>query len=479
MLRALTRYLCCLSFGALIIVVPPSLQANYVVFPVPIFSFIQSDYIPASDEISDLISLSSAPGAYEPVSFAIYTEHDLQNLVITASDLHSRSGHVIPASNIDLRIVKIWLQGGKDLFITNPKGIPIPELLVYDDLEPLHGTYQGNRFVPPAYSQAFHTSILPSKPASPPLKRETSKQFWLTVDIPSDAVSGEYMGTLTLTSSTAAPKQLNLTVTVLPIKLETPTQKFLIYYNGNLSANDADTKTPALMRAELQDIYKHGLTGFRIVERDISDGSLDQVYKMIEEQGFSGPFVFSTPSALDTSITPFLRAAQKYGINLYFYGLDEPSNDNEMAQQIRSSFNIHSQGGRVVTAITKPRADALRDASSYIYDLIDPLTHHTFRSENITQEKLDLANYHLTSLTDDTAENDPSDQILVNYVDNLRAGLIQKNPELEYYYWQSWIQKPQINRLLAGFFCGIPIWTGFSPTSIRKLIGHMETHLMI
>jgi hypothetical protein len=101
----------------------------------------------------------------------------------------------------------------------------------------------------------------------------------------------------------------------------------------------------------------------------------------------------------------------------------------------------------VVTAMKKNLSDMLRDPTSKAYDQIDPVTNLSFRKEGILYEGLDWANYNSAFLVNSSSP-------IGDYIQSLRNGG-EKLPIIETYYWSSWVEKPLVNRQMAGYF----LWT--------------------
>ncbi|GAG24421.1 unnamed protein product, partial [marine sediment metagenome] len=97
--------------------------------------------------ISNDISIVASPGEYEPASFVIHANEGITSLEVEATSLTGESGS-IPSDNVDIRVVKCWYQGGKDIYgISRSKShrYLTPELLLKDDtLVQVEGTEWDN-----------------------------------------------------------------------------------------------------------------------------------------------------------------------------------------------------------------------------------------------------------------------------------------------------------------------------------------------
>ncbi|MFD0715980.1 hypothetical protein [Paenibacillus sp. GCM10027626] len=199
------------------------------------------DMLPEDGTISNRLSMISAQGEYEAVSFVLAPLSDVNAVTFTASDL-TGSGGSIPASAIDLRVVKTWYQGGTawaSYFADPSASVLTPELLLHDEkLIQVDHQRKGNslRIDYPSGSQYVDISNTPASPFnrynepvedSPvllpiELKQGESKQMWLTLKVPSEAAAGIYEGSIAITADGQPAGQLALIVRVLPFELPDP-----------------------------------------------------------------------------------------------------------------------------------------------------------------------------------------------------------------------------------------------------------------
>ena len=100
------------------------------------FDWVLPNTIPEADEITDTISIFASPGEYEPASFVVYPDQDMKQVTAHATDL-IMGANIIPKENINIKIVKVWLQAGLDRRMEEP--ILVPELLLYNDNDILTG----------------------------------------------------------------------------------------------------------------------------------------------------------------------------------------------------------------------------------------------------------------------------------------------------------------------------------------------------
>jgi len=86
---------------------------------------------PIVGRVADELSIAACRGEYEPATFAICALEDIQKLTVVATDLKGPNG-TIPASAVDIRVVKCWFQSGVQIWDTKQR-ILTPELLLKDD----------------------------------------------------------------------------------------------------------------------------------------------------------------------------------------------------------------------------------------------------------------------------------------------------------------------------------------------------------
>ncbi len=413
---------------------PTEQPAIYTIFSKPPYSTILPDTTYSPQEIiTHTVSISASPNEYAPLSLAIKAgQESLYNVSILSSDL-TLGGSTIPKQNIDIRVVKVWKQAGLSAKLDSQEGNWIPELLLYNDADPLIGNLDANNmYTPPTISTELAANI----PA------QTTKQFWITIYIPPGTLPGNYSSMLSVLAENNPTREIQLSVTVLPITLHPPSQKYLIYYYYPYWIKTSEANLKTILYNQLMDIKNHGFQGMTAF---LFNTDPNLFFETIKQVGLDGHIILQYVDQI-----PLL---QSNGYTPYIYGIDEPyiynapNKTQSLRHQIRASYDIHQAGGLVVTAITKDISDLLRDPASLAYDQIDPATDITFREEGITQESVDWANYPADFLYNPKSFSDA-------YVLSLRNGG-QKLPIIETYYWQCWLERPLFNRKLAGYF----LWT--------------------
>ncbi len=94
--------------------------------------WIAGDAVPADAVADGAIELAACRGEYESGSFVIQAGQALEELRVSASELAGQAG-TIPASAVDVSVVKVWYQSGRGIYIEKDKHYLTPELLLKDD----------------------------------------------------------------------------------------------------------------------------------------------------------------------------------------------------------------------------------------------------------------------------------------------------------------------------------------------------------
>ncbi len=340
---------------------------------------------------SKALSVTAAPGQYEPASFVVRPLEDLNGLVVNATNLMCGS-RSIGKNNIDIRTVKCWYQNagaGETLSLAGlkPDKVLVPELLLHDDSlvkvdhdnkenylrlgSPGTGKYvwisnpneRAVRAVPDNVSDAYIKLTSDDFPVSDSLTlqpvdipKNTNKQFWITISVPEGTAPGSYKGDIYLSSQGKAIDKLSLRVQVLPFKLDKPYYTSSIYYMGSIQRDGKGYihsyfKSEGQMREDLEDMFRHGVTNPQ-VSQDPDDKLFAEVLRMRQEIGMGKQPIYwcpQVPTSMDDR-KMVQRLAKEYGISdVYIYGVDEGV--GEQLRQQRDEWNaIHSIGCKVFVA---------------------------------------------------------------------------------------------------------------------------------
>lgn len=362
--------------GSLEIRVVPAITDNYIL----------DDYQPADTDQPAAIRLVAAPDEYEPASFVVFANEQIDNLQLTASDLIGPTGASLTGASIDIRIVKRWYQR---IFAANsdPADMRLrhltPELLVYDDdlikiegkdnyLRMESGEYR--KISEPGKIQTFKNP----KPEDFPVRdaRELqpltineggNRQFWVTLHLPPDAQAGIYSADITLRQGERFLATIPLTVEVLPFDLDAAQINYSFYYRGKLDKDwpngsvSSEYKSKAQLLSDYQNLAAHGISN-PIIYQYFSTGFLDEVFSLREQAGLDNSRIFymGLPEAAGTDgrVSPWLAGnvkgvlelARDYGAeDVYFYAKDE-ARDEMLVMQYPYWDVIKQAGGKVMAA---------------------------------------------------------------------------------------------------------------------------------
>lgn len=364
------------------------------------------------------IKLVGCPGEYVAGSFVVRPGRDMQ-LKPEATDLNSVSAGTIPATAVDLKIVKCWYQDyGQDrqerlpvrpynpVWRSGRKALT-PELLLNNaSLVKVDRQRQdnyakiiiaGRNGITEEYvcvsspagvtdsTRKNYPATLPVKDDSPELEpvdiaRGENQQFYLTLHIPENTKAGTFTGIITLKGSGQPERTLNLALRVLPFKLLQP------YYissmnhhsrldNGRFSDHKL-ARTETVYRRELLDLKAHGVSN-PIISPGYTPELFERMLLIRQELGMSGQPLFyqdydgeiqqaafhgKSIEWLKKQVAGKIALAKRYGFtDVYFYGLDEAEGDKLKAQ--RTAWQaVREAGGKVfVAGRGKEHFDAMGD----------------------------------------------------------------------------------------------------------------------
>lgn len=237
--------------------------------------------LPAAGRLSNKIELYAAQGEFESASFVVVPFQPVKAFTIKVSDLKSGS-NVIPAANIDPKLVKRWFRTGgawMTYHADKRQRVLTPDLLLNDDKilrvdeircsnEQLMHFPRGDRYVDVsryAYDQvqfdelndAFNDALELQPVELPEAGR--NQQYFLTFHVPEKALPGFYDGKVQLIADGKNAGEIAITLRVLPFEL--PAAK--TYYDINRTyyshINSAPTDSKEVFAAALKNLKEHSL----------------------------------------------------------------------------------------------------------------------------------------------------------------------------------------------------------------------------
>ncbi|MEW6387254.1 MAG: hypothetical protein AB1491_07040 [Thermodesulfobacteriota bacterium] len=328
------------------------------------------------------LTVIACPGEYEPVTFTVRAHQGLSGLLVTPSDLQNGK-FTIPASALDIKVVKCWFQSGRKINETK-QCVLVPELLLKDDKLVRVDLENKKNYLRTKDPSGEEHYVCISGPTSEHLQdilprdadtlqpvdlpQGTNKQFWITVNVPADAHPGLYEGKIRLAAVNVPTIQLRFKLRVLPFALEKPGLKYSIYYRGKLTEDGKGTigsefKSPQQYLAEMLNLKAHGVEDPTIYQeseallckelelRARAGISQDALYSLGVRTG--NPQIEEALATLRYKVKKWLEIAGQYGYAmLYVYGIDEAR--GEIVKSQRPAWEaVRQTGGKVFVAIRK------------------------------------------------------------------------------------------------------------------------------
>lgn len=205
------------------------------------------DRYPIDGQLGAPVRIAAAQDEFEPASFTLYAYENLSNVELKLSALTNERGVAFPASQLDMKVVKVWYQNrnGWYSYFADVGLTLIPELLVNDenlvrvDTQKVANyarlrTESGDKYVwisPPGtidvpfnhYDPQFHDAET-LQPVS--LEAGRFKQFFLTAHVTEATEPGIYRGFIQATAQGQTLAQIPVAIRVLPFKLPAPATYF-------------------------------------------------------------------------------------------------------------------------------------------------------------------------------------------------------------------------------------------------------------
>lgn len=222
---------------------------------------------PGEEPKDPRLEFRAAQGQREPATFAVHPLTDIKQLSVVASDLKSDNGAVIPASAMEVRLVRYFLRpAGSGSYAPTPMQL----------IEPTTGLYKG----------------LP-------------RQFWVSLNVPSGTRSGFYVGRLILSTGTAS-RILPVQAEIYPFDLPHKSRAALGWYYvgpGVLKRlisrfDDAPLTFEQALEQQFLDLKRHGTNSLQVPHPQIT--------------AFNGKRITFDYSELDT----YVKLMKKHGMGL-------------------------------------------------------------------------------------------------------------------------------------------------------------------
>ena len=206
------------------------------------------DLFPEDGDFVSPVRILAAKGEYEPGSFLLFAFHDLEKVELSMGDLVAKGGARIPASEVDLAVVKIWYQMGTawcGFHADHLRRVPTPELLLHDeklvdvdhdrkenfiraDFRGGFTDYRWISFLGAAGDHRYFGDVRyhwlhdADKLRPVDLQKDAFKQFFATVHVPADAREGLYRGRISVAVKGKHAFAIPVELRVLPFELPLP-----------------------------------------------------------------------------------------------------------------------------------------------------------------------------------------------------------------------------------------------------------------
>jgi len=186
---------------------------GYMVFSRPITDVVYPNTKPLQSERIDSLYGFGTLGEFEPLNLSVYPVRDIRRMQVSVSDLkHANNSSVIPAMNIETRLLTYWN-------------------IRYPYYNQTCTTY---RRVPELLEKVSFNSF-PTK---------ESQRYWFTVKVPENCIAGDYKGTVKLKDE-LGELLIPVTFRVFAFKLlKDPRKHFSAYTSVDLYKKYSVAKSP-------------------------------------------------------------------------------------------------------------------------------------------------------------------------------------------------------------------------------------------
>ena len=372
----------------------------YVVWTPPsLFARVLPGSLPVPGGTSPEVNLTACPEQTEAGTFCLYSPVPLRNVIVSLPQDLQGIGHTILRDAVDLNVVKVWPQSGDGPLQDPDTAGPAPALLVKDDRIALSGPAPAARLTGPAVCD---------------IPADTSKQFWITVTVPRNTPSNNYIGRFMISScDLPAPISVRMVLSVLGLRLLAPAKQYGIDLRSRLDPAPAALPAP---------------DGRQLVTDFVSKDMLDKQLADIAAHGFTIASLYDSPDTLWDALTDY--KAYGLGTSYNFYKGNGDPQAVETQRQAHSAPTLHYY------------ADPEPNAAALAY--MDPLTKAGLLSATYIPRQADYE--ALQADTDIVIYNRDSE-----YPQQLLRTKGQRVSQTrDWWYWPATTSNPKINRADTG-----------------------------
>ena len=357
------------------------------------------DVMPSNGDFTGPVKVIAAQGEYENGSVVLFAFQDLGSVRVETRDLRGAGG-VIPASEIDVKVVKTWYQQGTAWYggfhSDVRRRVLTPELMLHDEtlvhvdyvrkenfLRCNYGGEQAYRWISTTGAAVDHSGIAEpdyglihdaETPAPFQLQADCFKQIMFTFHVPKPAKSGIYKGSFGIVADGKKAFDLPVVVRVLPFELPKPmtfrdlSRRF--YPSGYLYQNIL--QYPKLAA----NLAAHGIdTAYMLKRAGVSGvGNARRAFEILQKYALNTETLMCTlPSASITTSFPVQEGNKNYpaylervaeaesclkvlrevfgpDVKTYAYAIDEAPPDTVRAE--RAIWQAYQKMGARIVAST-------------------------------------------------------------------------------------------------------------------------------
>ena len=388
-------------------------------------------YGTAQLEVTRQVKASVACGEIACLGFSLLSGAIVEDLELFPTLLTS-SGGGGSGLTPDLYVVHKWRQAGVGVFQSAP--VDVSELLLKDDREPLRDAY-GRRCGSPFHihksrSRYQAPDVRLTGPVRTSMTAGSTKQFWISIPVPTDARAGSYQGAIQIREKNTTLLELGIEIEVLDLDLVEPAQDAMLWYRGTINCHHPHHYVrPDVFRIQLQDIYDHGFRSISLWETDAE--RLQQALNVAQSVGFSADVI------LDGFREPLWSSVDFGKLRPVAYVSDElDAHPDRLDGHVAAMRHAMNHGVRTMASVLDWRTieRTMARTSGILPDVVS-----VYAPENQTRLALPAP---------------------------------RKNGDAEiYYYWQAHMEKPLLHRLLAGLLSWKSGVDGISPYCYQHLPG--------
>jgi hypothetical protein len=328
--------------------------------------------VPLPQQVHRPLRISACRNEFESATFSILSLRDLEEVVITVSDLTDEAGNRIGAGAIDATIVKCWYQGARKVTTREADALKA-ELLLHDNsIVEVDYANRDNKlnfeYIPRDAEKLLPVNI----PAF------ENRQFWVTLKVPPGAPAGDYSGAIQISPRNAPSYELPFSARVHPFDLAEPRLEYSVYYPKRVKGETEEEQQVMwdFMLAELVDMVDHGITNpstyvaasgenmrrLRAIREEAGCKNDGPIYLVTFGVGYATDEVYLEGVRKQVGETVRMLKGMGYS-DVYCQGIDEAG--SEILKRERPGWEAcHEGGGKMFVAIGS-------DGVEVVIDLLD------------------------------------------------------------------------------------------------------------